>query len=236
VSVGAPPRTAAIDLYGTELLRAAGAPSNLVSLRIVDHSGEELPVALRRYVGEPASEEEGVLRRATGPVLDVGCGPGRHVRALNRLGVEAVGVDISPLAVALARRRGVSVIEGSIFGEIPGAGTFASALLLDGNIGIGGEPAALLDRVGDLLTTGGLVIVELEGPGVATRTLRVSLETERARSHWFPWARLSVDGLEALCASSDFAITERWQAGDRWFASLSRGCGSRSIPREDLGA
>ncbi len=214
MSVGAPPRTAAVDLYGAELLRAAAGLHERVSLRVVDGGGEELPLSLRRYVGESAADERCVLERATGPVLDVGCGPGRHVLALTRLGVEAVGVDISPLAVALARRRGARVIEGSIFGEIPKAGAFASALLLDGNIGIGGEPAALLARVGSLLERDGLVIVELEGPGVATGTLRVSLETAHERSHWFPWARLSVDGLDGLCEQSGFTIA-RAVAGRR---------------------
>src|ERR671919_1309651 len=36
-------------------------------------------------------------------VLDVGCGPGRHALALGRLGIEAVGVDLSPDFVELAR-------------------------------------------------------------------------------------------------------------------------------------
>ncbi len=36
-------------------------------------------------------------------VLDVGCGPGRHARALARRGIEVVGVDISETFVALAR-------------------------------------------------------------------------------------------------------------------------------------
>jgi SAM-dependent methyltransferase len=36
-------------------------------------------------------------------VLDVGCGPGRHARALAERGVEVVGVDLSDRFVALAR-------------------------------------------------------------------------------------------------------------------------------------
>ncbi len=36
-------------------------------------------------------------------VLDVGCGPGRHARALGALGLEVVGVDISERFIELAR-------------------------------------------------------------------------------------------------------------------------------------
>jgi SAM-dependent methyltransferase len=41
-------------------------------------------------------------------VLDVGCGPGRHALALARRGIEAVGVDLSPDFVALARDTAVA--------------------------------------------------------------------------------------------------------------------------------
>jgi SAM-dependent methyltransferase len=36
-------------------------------------------------------------------VLDVGCGPGRHARALAERGIEVVGIDISPRFIDLAR-------------------------------------------------------------------------------------------------------------------------------------
>jgi SAM-dependent methyltransferase len=40
----------------------------------------------------------------TGPVADVGCGPGRVTVLLHRLGLDAFGIDLSPGMVALARR------------------------------------------------------------------------------------------------------------------------------------
>ncbi len=215
-------RIAAIDLYGAELLRSASRPEDASELRVVDEHGDELPFALRRYLEAPMAEEHGVLARAIGPVLDIGCGPGRHIVALSRRGVVAVGVDISPLAVRLARTRGAKVIEGSIFDRLPGAGTWGSALLLDGNIGIGGAPRELLGRVGGLLAQTGIVLVEVEGPGVPTGTLRVRLESEQTRSQWFPWARMSVEELPELVAAAGFDLREQWHAGGRWFATLQR--------------
>jgi SAM-dependent methyltransferase len=217
----------AIDLYGTELLRAASLPAGGVQLRVVDSEGGEFPLALARYLGHVTPEETSVLERAIGPVLDVGCGPGRHVLALNRRGVDALGVDISPLAVELARARGARVIEGSIFDRVPHAGSWGSALLLDGNIGIGGSPEKLIGRIGDLLREDGALLIEVEAPGVRTHSLRVSLEAGLTRSRWFPWARVGIDGLDRAAAHAGFAVTESWRVGDRWFASLARSRGSR---------
>ncbi len=215
-------RLAAIDLYGAILLRSASQPEDASVLRVVDEHGGELPFPVRRYLEAPTAEEHGVLARAIGPVLDIGCGPGRHVVALSRRGVVAVGVDISPLAVRLARTRGARVIEGSIFDRLPGAGAWGSALLLDGNIGIGGAPRELLNRVGGLLAPTGVVLVEVEGPGVPTGTLRVRLESEQTQSQWFPWARMSTEALPEMAADGGFDVREQWHTGGRWFATLQR--------------
>lgn len=39
-----------------------------------------------------------------GPVLDVGCGPGRITTYLDKLGLDVSGIDLSPRMVAVARR------------------------------------------------------------------------------------------------------------------------------------
>ncbi|MDV6011113.1 class I SAM-dependent methyltransferase [Haloechinothrix sp. LS1_15] len=41
---------------------------------------------------------------ATGPVADVGCGPGRITAHLHALGVPTFGIDLSPQMIAAARR------------------------------------------------------------------------------------------------------------------------------------
>src|SRR5687768_14659686 len=158
----------ALELYEAGL---DGAP---LHARFGD--GRSLALPTGRWLGEPTPEEERVLDRAVGPVLDVGCGPGRHVLALKRRGVPALGVDVSPFAVRLARRRGAPAMEGSVFAALPGAGRWRSALLLDGNVGIGGDPAALLRRVAAVLSDDGRVLVEIGAPGSRTHVELVQLE------------------------------------------------------------
>jgi ubiquinone/menaquinone biosynthesis C-methylase UbiE len=72
---------------------------------IADHLGAAY---LRYSFTKGTAQEVDFLMDALGltpgmRVLDVGCGPGRHARALASEGVEVVGLDISERFVALAR-------------------------------------------------------------------------------------------------------------------------------------
>jgi hypothetical protein len=107
-----------------------------------------------------------------------------------------------------------------VFGEVPRAGTWRTALLLDGNIGIGGAPAALLRRARELLAPGGAVLLELDGPGAPSRRIRARLEAPGVVSEWFAWASVGVDGIGALAAEAGFAAAAPTCAGGRWFAEL----------------
>jgi SAM-dependent methyltransferase len=185
-----------------------------------EEGGDARPLPLDVWLGAAGAADERVLRRARGPVLDVGCGPGRHVHALARRGVLAVGIDISPAAVALARRRGAAVVEGSIFDRIPRAGMWRTALLLDGNIGIGGRPDALLARLAGLLTPGGTILAELDRPGTGVVRSRVRIEDGELVGNWFAWARVGVDAVERPARAAGLRVAARWRDGARWFAAL----------------
>jgi SAM-dependent methyltransferase len=201
------------DLYaraltGGTMLRARGSDGSL----------RRLP--LDTWLGAASGADERLLSRALGPVLDVGCGPGRHVHALALRGVLAVGVDVSPEALHLARARGATVLEGSIFDRMPGAGEWCTALLLDGNIGIGGAPDVLLRRLATLLAPAGQVLVELDPPGVGLETVRLRLEDEQRHSHWFDWARVGAEAIAQPAAQAGLRVRGSWEDESRWFAAL----------------
>lgn len=182
--------------------------------------GHPLLVDTVRWHALPPEEERAVLQRSVGTVLDVGCGPGRHVLALQAAGRTALGIDISPAAVATARRRGARVTQVSVFGLVPHLGSWDTALLLDGNIGIGGNPHLLLGRLALVLRPGGHVLVELDSSQRRGSRNRVRVEHAGRRTPWFAWATVVVSEVGELAQASGYHLTELWQANGRWFADL----------------
>ena len=197
---------------------SVGLPHQLLCLR--DERGGVIAGNWQRWLGRAAAEDERLLDRAVGPVLDVGCGPGRHLLALARRGVDCLGIDVTPSAVRLAVSRGATAVEGSIFGPVPGSGTWATALLLDGNIGIGGDPAALLARVASVLRPGGRILVELSGPGTSGAPERARVEHDNVTGPWFGWASVGASCIEGFTAEAGLRLDGPWCAGDRWFAQI----------------
>ena len=182
--------------------------------------GRALALPAHRWLEQPTDADERLLERVDGPVLDIGCGPGRHVLALAGAGVIALGIDISPPAIALARHRGAPVLERSIFERVPGAGRWGTALLLDGNIGIGGCPVTLLHRVAQLLRRRGRLLVELAVDGT-TDVERVRFEADDHVGPWFAWAHVGLDGLDRHASRAGLHVIESWVDGGRPFAELA---------------
>ncbi len=212
-------------LYGRLLANAAlhaagGGPPHEGRLRRADGRVEPLP--LDRWIAPVDESDSALLDRVEGSALDIGCGPGRHVAALQQAGHPALGIDLSPVAVDITLGRGADAILGSVFEHVPDAGAWGTALLLDGNVGIGGEPAALLERARELLSPGGAVLAELDPPGARTVVTRVRLEAPGLVSEWFPWAHVSVDTVAEVAAEAGLEPDWTMCSGERWFMALRR--------------
>ena len=168
-----------------------------------------------------------LVERCSGPTLDVGSGPGRLTVALAERGVPTLGIDVAPHAVRIARSAGSLTLLRDVFDRVPGTGRWTSVLLADGTIGIGGDPAALLLRVTELLAPLGQALVEVQPPGRELRRERVRLRHCRGgQGHqagdWFPWAQVGADQLSEVAAEAGLSPAESWSSGGRWFATLSK--------------
>jgi hypothetical protein len=143
------------------------------------------------------------------------------VAAVSASGRLALGIDPSPAAATEAARRGAPVLQRSVFGPLPGEGRWGSALLLDGNVGIGGDPVALLDRVRALLRPGGVVLAELAAGG-GCRSLVVRLEADREIGPPFRWATVGADAWAATAGHAGLTPGDVLVAGGRWFGTAVR--------------
>ena len=182
-----------------------------------DGTRTPLPVAnwLQTHPGDAS-----LVERCTGPTLDVGSGPGRLTVALAERGIPALGIDVTPYAVHLARTAGALTLLRDVFGRVPGAGRWMTVLLADGNIGIGGDPVVLLRRVSELLTPLGQALIEVQPPGNALRREQIRLRHGSQTSTWFPWAYVSVDQIAEVARNAGLTAAETWSADSRWFTSL----------------
>ena len=184
-------------------------------------TGETLELDVRRWHDPATVEEAQLLSTLTGPVIDLGCGPGRLVVSLASRRVPALGVDSSPSAVALARGRGATVLQRDLFGPLPGEGRWGTALLFDGNIGIGGDPARLLARCRDLTRRGGQVLAEVQPPGIGWRRVTAWFERDGLRSEAFGWAIVGADAIARLAHQAGLQVGALDEvAPGRWFARL----------------
>ena len=206
------------------------------------HGLEDLPhrLPMTRWAARADAGDAAVLAHCTGPTLDIGCGPGRMSEHLAARGIGVLGIDIVPEAVEQTRARGASALHRDVFDHLPGEGRWVCALLADGNIGIGGDPVALLRRV-----------------AAAARTRRLGGRRRRATRHGHAHAhdRARVRGPSLRPVPVDGARPRGGHGGrrtrpgsrvagvhehdGRWFVVLAKGClmrpprprASRTSPR-----
>ena len=201
-----------------------GALRQAAELDLVAADGQVLPLAIQRYLADADSVDRTVLELCVPPVLDVGCGPGRIVHALSAAGLPALGVDIADVAVALTQQRGAPALIRSVFERLPGEGRWPTVLVLDGNVGIGGDVAGLLERLAGLMAPGGSVIVEASSVDPAVdEVLEVRFRTaDGPIGARFPWAVVGSAAVIRHAQPAGLVPVDQWSAGGRVFLRLAR--------------
>ena len=218
-SGGAEPYARALRRDGRlRMLRTHGEGRDAVETAV--HDDDAFDVA--RWSADADLADLSTLDGASS-VLDVGCGPARMVRAAVGRGLRALGVDVSPVAVELAREAGIPVVAGSVFDALPHEGDWDAVLLLDGNIGIGGDPTALLARCGAVASRAGGVVVEVaDEPALDDVYLARVVDDRGSASDSFPWAEVGAEALAAHARRAGLEVDQAWVVDGRTFCRLVR--------------
>lgn len=124
---------------------------------------DEIPVEdlFRSFEGMPSLEQY-ALELAEGRILDVGAGSGCHSLALQKMGKTAFAIDISPLSVMVMKERGVDARQVNLY-DPAFTDKFDTVLMLMNGTGIIGcleNMPVFFDRMRELLTTGGTLLID----------------------------------------------------------------------------
>jgi len=213
-TTGDAPTDASFSHVFTSALR--GHPCHVVG---IEAEPQHLPVT--NWLREPDDDDEALLALCQGPTIDIGCGPGRLTAALAARGQVALGIDVVHEAVGQTRERGGVALHRDVYDELPGEGRWATALLADGNLGIGGDPVSLLRRAHELVDPRGRVVVEVEASGIPLTTTWASLECNGARSRPFRWSVVGLDDIADLAAQAGLVVGSTHAHGERWYVVLT---------------
>lgn len=214
------------------------------------YQGEEAELYIERDDGQKDKEsihryfsgyedwpeyEKKALEHAEGRILDLGCGPGRHALWLQEKGFEIVAVDISPLALEVAQRRGVSDCRMYDANDLDfPESSFDTILLLGTNLGIAGDiPSTrkMLQTLHRITTPRGVIIGTSFDPLNTSNPIHLAYhEKNRKRGRppglvrlrtcykdecddWFEFLFLSLDELSEVIAPTGWKIEKVYPSG-----------------------
>ncbi len=175
------------------------------------------------YLGDPHEwqpHDHRALRLCRGHVLDVGCGAGRAALELQRRGIAVTGLDTSPGAIEVARRRGLrDTVLATVDAYAAAAVRYDTFLMLGNNVGLlenAGRAPVFLAALAALANPGARIVAHGTDPYGTTDPVHVAYHRrnrERGRlggqlrlrlryrllaTDWFDYLVCSADELESL--------------------------------------
>jgi SAM-dependent methyltransferase len=200
------------------------------------------------YLAEPAfwgaQEREVLERHAHGRVLDIGCNAGRHALFLQQRGLDVLGVDVSPLAIAVAEERGLKSAEVLSIDDVDATlGTFDTILMLGNNFGLFASPSKArsalrrfktISRPGATLIAESLNVYETKDPdhlaylaanrarGRMSGQIRMRARYKRFVTPWFDYLMVSPVEMEALLDGTGWRIANQYGGARLYTAVIER--------------
>ena len=130
------------------------------------------------------------MDHVSGRVLDIGCGPGRHATHLQQNGFDVLGIDSSPLAIRVARERGLRKASVLNVTQISRRmGEFDTLLMMGNNFGLFGNLKRarwLLRKMRNMTSSNGRIIAESRDPYTTTSKAHLDYHEPNRKRGRFP--------------------------------------------------
>ena len=167
---------------------------------------------------------------ARGRVLDVGCGAGRHSLYLQDKGLDVLGIDVSPLAIKVAKLRGLKKARTLAVTKVSKRlGKFDTIVMFGNNFGLFGDARRakwLLARYRAITNDGARIIVESSNPhatankchlsyhrrnrrrGRMAGQLRIRVRYQTYITPWFDYLLVSPDEMKKLLRGTGWRVAK----------------------------
>ncbi|MBM3240565.1 methyltransferase domain-containing protein [Candidatus Poribacteria bacterium] len=184
------------------------------------------------------------LEYVSGKVLDVGCGTGKHSLYLQSLGIDVVGLDISPLATQVCKKRGLKKCVAASALNLPfKKGTFDTIIMMGNNFGIAGtlpKTRRMLMNFRELLSANGIVISHSIDPtltnnpehlayhernrkcGLPIGQVKIKLEYKKATSSWFYLLLVTPEEMKKLAEETGWRLDKFLVGQDASYIGIFR--------------
>jgi SAM-dependent methyltransferase len=186
--------------------------------------------------------ERTAMRLARGRVLDVGCGAGRVSLYLQERGHEVIGIDLSPLAAEVSRRRGVKdARELSVTRVSRRLGAFDTIVMFGNNFGLVGSKRRapwLLRRFRSITNDGARILAESVDPyktdnpehrayqrrnrrrGSMGGQLRIRIRYGTYTTPWFDYLLASPEEMAKLAKGTGWELAEVIDEGEHVYVGV----------------
>jgi len=173
--------------------------------------------------------ERKAMRYVRGRVLDIGCGAGRHSLHLQEKGHDVVGIDNSPLAIEVCKKRGLRDARVIPITQISSSlGIFDTVIMFGNNFGLFGTPERakrLLKRFHKVTSKQGRIIAVFADPYTTDNPVhlayhaanrakgrisgqgKIRVRYKQYASPWFNWLFVSKKEMESILEGTGWVVS-----------------------------
>jgi len=184
--------------------------------------------------------ERHAIKHARGRVLDIGVGAGRHAIYLQERGHDVLGTDVSPLALKVARERGLRKTRAMPITKISRAlGVFDTILMLGNNFGLMTDVTRcrwLLHRFKSMMPRDGRIIASTTDVyatddkahlvyhrmnrkrGRMSGQIRMRIRYRQYCTPWFDYLMVSLKEMEQLIEGTGWRIAYHYEGPGAFYA------------------